>query len=73
MYDQHAHKIREASQTYPLYRQANGMAEQEPQQLVEAVINVINQVVDESSINIADLAAVGFSSSNQSIILLDEH
>ncbi|HIW70135.1 MAG TPA: gluconokinase [Candidatus Limosilactobacillus merdipullorum] len=73
VYDQHAHKIREASQTYPLYRQANGMAEQEPQQLVEAVINVINQVVDESSINTADLAAVGFSSSNQSIILLDEH
>lgn len=64
VYDQNARKIQEASQTYPLYRQADGMAEQEPQQLVDAVIDVINQAVDAAGVSQSDLTAVGFSSSN---------
>lgn len=72
VYDQHAHQLGAASETYPLYRQANGMAEQEPAQLVNAVVDVINQSVEQSKIKPAELVAVGFSSSNQSVILLDD-
>lgn len=73
VYDQDARKIQEANQTYPLYRRPDGMAEQEPQQLVDAVDNVINQAVDTAKVAPSKLTAVGFSSSNQSVILLDDH
>ncbi|WP_295746440.1 gluconokinase [uncultured Limosilactobacillus sp.] len=73
VYDQTARKIQEASQTYPLYRQADGMAEQEPRQLVNAVVDVINEVVAAADLTPNEIKAVGFSSSNQSVILLDDH
>lgn len=72
LYDDGVRQLKEASQTYPLYRQADGMAEQEPQQLVNAVVSAINQVVDAADVDPAEIAAVGLSSSNQSIILLDD-
>lgn len=73
LYDEHAKVLTTAKQGYPLYRDATGMAEQNPDQLVKAVEKVIHDAAQEADLNNGHLNAVSFSSANQSVILLDEN
>lgn len=73
LYDTHAQVLGEVKQGYPLYRDANGMAEQNPDQLVNAVEKVIRDVAKKADLESGKLLAVSFSSANQSVILLDKN
>ena len=71
LYNQNAQVIKQFSQGYSLYRNASGMAEQDPAAMVEAVEKVIHDAGQEIDFNTEKLLAVSFSSANQSLILLD--
>lgn len=73
LYDEHAHVIGKFSQGYPLYRDINGMAEEDPQQIGTAVEKVIHDAAAQLNFDNDQLTAVSFSSANQSLILLDKH
>lgn len=73
LYDQHAKVLGQAKKGYPLYRDASGMAEQDPDQLVNAVEKVIQEAASQADLVSGKLLAVSFSSANQSVILLDEN
>lgn len=73
LYDEHAHVIDQFTQGYPLYRDSNGMAEQDPEKMVAAVEQVIHDAGQQIDFAKEKLLAVSFSSANQSLILLDEH
>ncbi len=72
LYDQQANVLRDFKQGYSLYRDATGMAEQDPDALVRAVEEVIRQAVADADLHQGKLLAVSFSSANQSLILLDK-
>ena len=72
LYDQQANVLQDFKQGYSLYRDANGMAEQNPDTLVEAVQSVIKQAAQAADLDQGKLLAVSFSSANQSLILLDD-
>lgn len=73
LYDEHAQVLTQAKQGYPLYRDASGMAEQDPDQLVAAVEKVIHDAAQKADLTAGKLLAVSFSSANQSVILLDQN
>ena len=73
LYNTHAQVIKQFSQGYELYRDSNGMAEQDPAAMVAAVEQVIHDAGQEIDFNNEKLLAVSFSSANQSLILLDDH
>lgn len=73
LYDHQLQAKQTFRQTYTLYRDATGMAEQEPTEVLAAVEKVINDAYAEVQRNHCDLLAVAFSSENQSLILLDEN
>ena len=60
-------------ETYSLYRDAAGMSEQEPAEMLAAVEKVINDAAAVVKRENCTLLAVAFSSENQSLILLDEN
>ncbi|MCT3430829.1 gluconate kinase, partial [Limosilactobacillus fermentum] len=72
LYDQQANVLQDFKQGYSLYRDASGMAEQNPDTLVEAVQSVIKQAAQAANLDQGKLLAVSFSSANQSLILLDD-
>lgn len=72
LYNQDAQVIKQFSQGYSLYRNASGMAEQDPAAMVEAVEKVIHDAGQKIDFNTGKLLAVSFSSANQSLILLDK-
>lgn len=71
LYDEHAKILGQAGRYSQLFRDSTGMAEIDPEQLVQNVITVIRQVVDSVSGAADKVAAVSFSSANQSVLLLD--
>lgn len=72
LYDEHAKILGQASRYSRLFRDSTGMAELDPEQLVQDVVAVIRDAVN-SVPNAADhVAAVSFSSANQSVLLLDQ-
>lgn len=73
LYDIHAKVINYVKQPYTLYRDPNGMAEQDPDTIVKAVKKVIHDVVEKIDLSSDKLLAVSFSSANQSLILLDKN
>lgn len=73
LYDDQAHVLASFKAGYSLYRDASGMAEQDPAALVAAVQQVIGQAAGAADLVSGKLLAVSFSSANQSVILLDEN
>lgn len=73
LYDEQANVLAQTKEGYPLYRDASGMAEQNPDQLVKAVEKVIHDAAAKADLVHGKLLAVSFSSANQSVILLDEN
>lgn len=73
LYDEHARVLDHFNESYSLYRDSSGMAEQDP----EAILNAVEKVIHDAGAKIdfvnEKLLAVSFSSANQSVILLDQH
>lgn len=72
LYDEHANVLNKFSEGYSLYRDATGMAEQNPVAMLEAVEKVIHDAAADADLSSGRLLAVSFSSANQSVILLDK-
>ncbi len=73
LYDQNATVLDQFSKGYSLYRDASGMAEQNPTAIVEAVEKVIHDAAQKADLTNGKLLAVSFSSANQSVIMLDKN
>ncbi|GEN48555.1 gluconokinase [Ligilactobacillus pobuzihii] len=61
-----------ANEGYPLYRDATGMAEEDQNEILEAVTKALQQVVSHIDFKKDTLKGVSFSSANQSLIALDK-
>jgi len=73
LYDLKGNVIDHTSHSYELYRDATGMAEQEPEEILEAVTLGLRKVIHSINWQKDKLKAVSFSSANQSLIALDEN
>ena len=73
LYDEHARILGQASRYSQLFRDSTGMAELDPEQLVENVVAVIREAVAQVDGAAQQVAAVAFSSANQSVLLLDQN
>ena len=73
LYDETAQPIQQACYDYVLHRNAAGMAEQDPEKVVMAAIHAIHDVAADINYSQDQLKAVGISSANQSLLLLDQH
>lgn len=72
LYDQNANVINKFQQGYRLYRNQDGMAEQDPEEIVQAVLQMIHDAAGLTHENGSQLTSVSFSCANQSLILLDQ-
>lgn len=73
LYDQDATIIGHFVKGYPIYRNPQGMAEQDPEEIVKAVKKVIRDATNRADLNNGQLLGVAFSTANQSVIMLDEN
>lgn len=72
LYDEKATVLQKFNKGYSLYRDASGMAEQDPNSIVAAVEEVIHQAATSADLTSGQVLAVSFSSANQSVIMLDK-
>ncbi|WP_304249092.1 gluconokinase [Limosilactobacillus gastricus] len=72
LYDQDANVINKFQQGYRLYRDQDGMAEQDPEEIVQAVLQMIHDAAGLTNEEGNQLTSVSFSCANQSLILLDQ-
>lgn len=72
LYNDQAEVLTYTKQPYTLYRDATGMAEQDPTAIVTAVEKVIHDAAAKADLAHGQLLAVSFSTANQSVILLDK-
>ena len=61
-----------ANKEYPLYQEVPDMAEQDPDEIFETVIDVLTAVVRKCGADVTRIAGVSFSSAMHSLILLDQ-
>ncbi len=73
LYDEHATVLGHFSKQYALYRNSQGMAEQDPATIVDAVETTIHDAAAKADLAHGKLLAVAFSSANQSVIMLDKN
>lgn len=73
LYNSTTQVLAEASYGYELHRNAAGMAEQEPEEVVTATEKAIRDAAAQADLSTGKLLAVSISSANQSLILLDEN
>ena len=57
---------------YPLYQEHNGWAEQEPEDWWNAAKNSIKAVLEQSSVNPADIKGLGISGQMHGLVMLDK-
>lgn len=72
LYDIQGHVKGYANKEYPLYQDEPDMAEQDPDEIFEAVIDVLTAVVRKSGSDVSRIGGVSFSSAMHSLILLDK-
>lgn len=73
LFDEKAQVLDSYKELYQLYRDGNGMAEQNPDDLTAAVEKVIHDAADRAKSLGGHVLAVSFSNANQSVILLDKN
>lgn len=73
LYDIKGKVISYANIGYSLYRDELDMAEEDPDDIFNAVIKTISQVITTSEIDMESVACVSFSSAMHSLILMDEN
>lgn len=60
------------TQEYPLYTPAPDVAEQDPEQIVQAAVRSIRGVMDESGVSANEILFVSYSSAMHSLIAMDK-
>jgi len=73
LYDLKGTVITNTSESYELHRDAMGMAEQEPEDILTAVTTTLKRMISQIDWKKDRLRTVSFSSANQSLIALDEN
>ena len=73
LFDEKAQVLDSYKELYQLYRDGNGMAEQNPDDLTAAVEKVIHDAAERAKSLGGQVLAVSFSNANQSVILLDKN
>lgn len=61
-----------ANQGYPLYQEAPGMAELDPDEIVAAVVEVLRTVISEAKEKAIEIKGISFSSAMHSLIVMDQ-
>lgn len=62
-----------ANKLYPLYQELPDMAEEDPEEIFQAVLEGIREVVQKTNFQTDSIRAVSFSSAMHSLIALDEN
>lgn len=62
-----------ANRAYTLFRDASGLAEEDPAEILAAVLAVLTEVNQSIAFTQDQLEGVSFSSANQSLLALDQH
>lgn len=71
LYDLKGNVIAYANNLYPLYRDSQGMAEEDPEEIFIAVTKGLHEIIKKADLTQGKLHGVSFSSANQSLIALD--
>lgn len=71
LFDEAGRQIAQASESYPLYCEQNGWAEQDPQDWSRACQHTIAAVLSQSGIDPASIAGVGISGQMHGLVMLD--
>ncbi|MGY3745622.1 gluconokinase [Vagococcus salmoninarum] len=58
--------------SYPLYQDEDGMAEQDPDEIFETVLQIIKKLSQVAKVENYEIKSIGFSSAMHSLIVLDE-
>ncbi|WP_334333286.1 gluconokinase [Companilactobacillus sp. HBUAS59544] len=72
LYDMKGKVIAYANSGYQLYQDIPDMAEEDPDDIFDAVIEVLGQVIRKGKVQKGELKGVSFSSAMHSLILMDE-
>lgn len=73
LYDQNGQIYAQANEGYELYRDATGMAEEDPAEILTASITTLATVVRTIDFTQNELKGISFSSANQSLLVLDQN
>lgn len=73
MFDESGSVVSSANHGYDLYRDASGMAEEDPEEIMTAFLEAIYETVSKAKVKPEEVAAVSFSSAMHSLIALDEN
>ncbi|EHN58669.1 gluconokinase [Oenococcus kitaharae] len=72
LYDLEGKALAYSNNLYALYRDTNGMAEEDPDEIFDAVIHGLQEILRKTDFKHGTLRGVSFSSANQSLIALDK-
>ncbi|WP_394191572.1 gluconokinase [Paenisporosarcina quisquiliarum] len=73
LFTQQGEIIQQENKGYPLHTPDISTAEQDPDEIFQAVLHVISKVIAKSNISSEDLQFISFSSAMHSVIAMDEH
>lgn len=73
LYDMSGKVIAHSNVGYPLYQDLPDMAEEDPDDIFDAVIEVMGQIIRKGKVKPAEIKGVSFSSAMHSLILMDEN
>jgi len=73
LYDMKGKVIAYANDGYQLYQAEPDMAEEDPDDIFEAVIEVLGQVIRKSKAKTTEIKGISFSSAMHSLILMDQN
>lgn len=72
LFGEHGKVIQMHHVEYPLYSPAPSIAEQDPDEIFQAVLQTIREVIGQAAIDSAKIQLVSFSSAMHSLILVDD-
>ncbi len=71
LYDTKGHGLAYFTRKYPLYQETPDMAEQEPEEIFEAVVEVLTKITQKCTQDSFRITGVAFSSAMHSLIVMD--
>ncbi|QUL55163.1 gluconokinase [Paenibacillus tritici] len=71
LFEENGTIVAQSNQGYPLHQPSPSVAEQDPEQILQAVIHTISSVMQDSLASPADILLVSFSSAMHSVIAVD--
>ncbi|MGX9799670.1 gluconokinase [Pediococcus acidilactici] len=73
LFDLKGKSVAYANNPYPLYQETPDMAEEDPEEIFDAVISGLTEVMRKSHVAADEIAGVSFSSAMHSLILMDQN